>query len=118
MQTLILTIHIVVCALIILVVLVQAGKGGGITGMFGGGGGDALFSAPSGSSFMRKLTTGLAVTFFTTAILLTYLAARKGRQTVTQRNWSAPQQQAPAGQQTQAPLAVPNAQTNQQTEEK
>lgn len=84
LYSVILAIHVVVCVLVILTVLLQSGKGAGFAGLTGGGGGDALFSAPSGSSFIRKVTTGFAVAFFTTSLLLTYLAARRGTRSVTQ----------------------------------
>ncbi|HRY29874.1 MAG TPA: preprotein translocase subunit SecG [Elusimicrobiota bacterium] len=87
MQAVVLTLHVIVCLLVILVVLIQSGKGAGLSGVFGGGGGDALFSAPSGSSFLRKLTTSLAVAFFLTSLTLTYLAARRGFRTVTRGPW-------------------------------
>lgn len=83
--SLLLSIHVVVCVLVIIAVLIQSGKGGGFGGVFGGGGGDALFSAPSGSMFIRKVTTGLAVAFFVSSLFLTFLGARRGGQTVTQR---------------------------------
>lgn len=83
--SLMLSIHVVVCVLVIIAVLIQSGKGGGFGGVFGGGGGDALFSAPSGSMFIRKVTTGLAVAFFVSSLFLTFLGARRGGQTVTQR---------------------------------
>src|SRR5688572_26131835 len=87
MYSVILAVHVVVCILVILVVLLQSGKGAGFAGLFGGGGGDALFSAPSGSSFVRKLTTGLAVGFFLTSLLLTYMSARRGLSSVTRGSW-------------------------------
>jgi len=83
LQTILLIIHILICLSVILIVLVQSGKGGGMGGIFGGGGGDALFSAPSGSQFMRRVTAGFATAFFLTCILMTYIAARQGLRTVT-----------------------------------
>ena len=82
--SIVLSIHVVVCVLVILVVLLQSGKGAGFAGLMGGGGGDALFSAPWGSSFIRNVTTGFAVAFFTTSLLLTFYAARRGTRSVTQ----------------------------------
>ena len=89
MYYLVLSLHVLVCLLVILVVLIQSGKGAGLSNVFGGGGGgDALFSAPSGSSFIRKLTTGFAVAFFITSLTMTYLAARRGLRSVTRGAWS------------------------------
>ncbi|MFH1283542.1 MAG: preprotein translocase subunit SecG [bacterium] len=76
--------HIVSCVLLILIVLLQAGRSGGLGGIFGGGGGnDALFSAPSGSAFLKKLTTTLAIMFMFTSFILTFLSSREGMKTVT-----------------------------------
>ncbi|MBK8576675.1 MAG: preprotein translocase subunit SecG [Elusimicrobia bacterium] len=79
----ILSIHVVACVLVILVVLLQSGKGAGFSGIFGGGGSDAVFSAPSGSQFIRKVTTGFAVAFSFRPYFLTYLGSRRGVRTVT-----------------------------------
>src|SRR6266852_6133205 len=70
-------VHIIVCIGLILVVLFQAGKGAGLGNLFGGGGGDQLFSAPSGSAFIRKVTTGMAIVFIITSVTLTLLTSRR-----------------------------------------
>jgi len=70
-------IHLIVCVGLILVVLLQAGKGAGLGNLFGGGGGDQLFSAPSGSAFIRKMTTVMAVVFVMTSITLTIVSSRR-----------------------------------------
>lgn len=81
----ILSIHVVACVLVILVVLLQSGKGAGFSGIFGGGGSDAVFSAPSGSQFIRKVTTGFAISFFISSLLLTYLGSKRGARSVTRQ---------------------------------
>jgi len=70
--------HILICLALTLVVLFQSSKGAGLGNLFGGGGGDQLFSAPSGSSFIRKLTTILALIFVLTCVLLTITSSRRG----------------------------------------
>jgi len=77
MYGIIVFIHLIVCVGLILVVLFQAGKGAGLGNLFGGGGGDQLFSAPSGSAFIRKVTVGMALTFILTSVLLTVMASRR-----------------------------------------
>jgi len=104
-----LTLHVLVCLLVILVVLIQSGKGAGLANVFGGGGGDALFSAPSGSMFIRKLTTGLAIGFFMTSLVLTYLSARRGLRTVTRGAWQGAPAAAPAPATEAAPAQAPAA---------
>src|SRR5262245_15176979 len=78
-------IHILVCIGLILVVLFQAGKGAGLGNVFGGGGGDQLFSAPSGSAFIRKVTTSMAIIFLVTSIGLTILSSRRSASSLMER---------------------------------
>jgi preprotein translocase subunit SecG len=78
-------LHIIVCVGLILVVLFQAGKGAGLGNLFGGGGGDQLFSAPSGSAFIRKLTTGMAIVFVLTSLSLTVMASRRGQRSLLEQ---------------------------------
>ena len=61
MYTFLLAVHIIACFGMILFVLLQTGRGAGLS-MFGGGG-DSLINTPTGSSFMKKFTAGLAATF-------------------------------------------------------
>ncbi|OGS18401.1 MAG: preprotein translocase subunit SecG [Elusimicrobia bacterium RIFOXYA2_FULL_50_26] len=79
----ILTVHVIACVGLILVVLLQAGKGSGISGLFGGGGADQLFSAPSGMAFIKKATIVMAVVFTLTSLILTVSTSRRGLGTVT-----------------------------------
>src|SRR3954465_2739659 len=78
-------IHIVVCVGLILVVLFQAGKGAGLGNLFGGGSGDQLFSAPSGSAFIRKLTAGMAIVFVFTSLGLTILTAQRNQRSLMEQ---------------------------------
>lgn len=93
-----LTVHIVACLGMILFVLLQTGRGAGLQ-MFGGGG-DSLISTPSGTSFMKKFTAGLAATFAFTSLFLTLLQNRSGMSSVTSKFDATP---API----EAPAAVP-----------
>src|SRR5258708_32550528 len=78
-------VHILVCIGLILVVLFQAGKGAGLGNLFGGGGGDQLFSAPSGSAFIRKLTTGMAIVFVLTSLSLTIVTSHRNSQSLPEQ---------------------------------
>jgi preprotein translocase subunit SecG len=73
-------VHIIVCVGLVLVVLFQTGKGAGLGNVFGGGGGaDQLFSAPSGSSFLKKTTTTMAIIFVLTSLSLTILTSHRNQ---------------------------------------
>ena len=97
MYSFLMTIHVSTCVLLILIVLLQAGRGAGLS-VFGGGGGDALFTTPSSTGFMKQLTSGLAITFAVTSLLLTLISGRSGMRSVTNTVDlpSAPAQEAPA----------------------
>ena len=67
----ILGIHILVCASLIVVVLLQSGKGGGLAGAFGGAGGvGAVFGGQAAATFLTKATRYLAIAFMLTSIAM------------------------------------------------
>ncbi len=70
METVLLIVHILVCIFIIVSILMQASKGGGLAGAFGGAGGQAgaMFGGAGAGTFLSKVTTWLAVVFFLTCI--------------------------------------------------
>lgn len=108
MYTILMTIHIIACIGMILFVLLQTGRGAGLS-MFGGGG-DSLINTPSGSSFMKKLTAGLAATFAFTSLFLTLLSDRTGMSSVTSKALPLPAPaaaEAPAAEATPMPLPEP-----------
>lgn len=76
-------VHVIACLLMILVVLLQTGRGAGL--MVFGGGGDSLINTPTGSTFMKKFTAVLAGTFAATSLFLNLLASRSGLSSVTSR---------------------------------
>ncbi|MCL2334780.1 MAG: preprotein translocase subunit SecG [Endomicrobia bacterium] len=70
-------VHYSVClGLVIVVLLLQSGKSGGMAGIFGGGGSDQIFNAPSGMAFIKKLTVVMACIFIFTSVMLTKLSTR------------------------------------------
>ncbi|MBQ7908766.1 MAG: preprotein translocase subunit SecG [Elusimicrobiaceae bacterium] len=81
MQTLLLIIHFFACILLILLVLLQSGKGSA-AGIFGASGADNIFASPTAFNAINKLTAALAVTLFCTSILLTVAYNRKSSSSV------------------------------------
>ena len=57
MSTLLLVLHVIVCLFLMLTVLLQQGKSGGMGGAFGGGNAATVFGGSGASTFLRKLTT-------------------------------------------------------------
>ncbi len=76
MASFITVIHVVTCVLLVLVVLLQSGKGAEISASFSGSS-QTLFGSGGGANFFTKLTTGLAILFMCTSVGLTILTAQK-----------------------------------------
>jgi len=70
---LLLILHIGACTGLILIVLLQAGKGASLGAAFGGGSSQTVFGAQS-ASFIGKLTWLLAGTFMLTSLLLAIIS--------------------------------------------
>ncbi len=73
-----------ICFFLILVVLVQQGKGADIAGAFGGGATQTAFGARGATTLLQKLTTGGFVAFIVVALVLTILEARPRASVVPQ----------------------------------
>jgi preprotein translocase subunit SecG len=73
MFTLLIMVHIVVCIALILIVLLQTGRGAEMGAAFGGAS-QTLFGGSGGTTFMSKLTTGAAIVFMLTCLGLSYWA--------------------------------------------
>ena len=76
-----LTIYVLVCLTLILVVLLQQGKGGSMANAFGGGATQAAFGARSGATVLSRATTVCAVLFVIGALYLG-IAGHKGPSSV------------------------------------
>ena len=75
MTVLLTVIHVGVCLFLILVVLLQTGKGADLAGAFGGGGSQTAFGARGATTLLHKVTTGSAVAFMATSLILAILAS-------------------------------------------
>jgi preprotein translocase subunit SecG len=98
MTTVIIGIHIIVCIALILIVLLQTGKGASMGAAFGGST-QTVFGATGSAGFFEKLTTAVAVIFMLTSLILTYTSAQRGEKTIM----TAP----PAAQEEKALPSVP-----------
>ena len=66
-------IHVLVSLFLILIVLLQTGKGADIGAAFGGGSSQTLFGSAGPGGFLTKITTGVAVIFMITSVGLAYI---------------------------------------------
>ena len=77
MQTIILSIHIILAVSLIILILVQHGKGADAGAAFGSGASSTVFGAQGSATFLTKITTIIALVFFLTSLSLAYLAANR-----------------------------------------
>jgi preprotein translocase subunit SecG len=71
------SLYVVVCCFLVLVVLVQQGRGADIAGAFGGGGTQTAFGARGATTLLHKLTTGAFIGFIVLSLGLTLMQARQ-----------------------------------------
>lgn len=105
------TVHILVSITLIVIVLLQAGKGADLGATFGTGSSQSLFGAGGGSSFLGKLTAGAAIVFMVTSLSLAYLSGKSGSSSIMPAEkpaaTTAPKQSEPVKEQPVAPPATP-----------
>jgi preprotein translocase subunit SecG len=101
MSAIVVIIHVIVCVALILIVLLQTGKGADMGMVFGGGGSQTLFGASGASTFLGKATTIVAVVFMLTSFSLAYMWGHRTGDSIMS-NTEVPVQ-IPAEQNEQAP---------------
>jgi preprotein translocase subunit SecG len=85
MHTLVLVLHILAAAGIVVLVLLQHGKGADMGAAFGSGSAGSLFGSAGAANFLSRTTAVLAAVFFASSLGLTYFsgAPRSGGVTET-----------------------------------
>ena len=74
-MTIFLTVlHVMVCLVLVIVVLLQQGKGADVGAVFGGGASNTVFGSRGAGNFLTRLTTGAALLFMVSSLSLSYLA--------------------------------------------
>jgi preprotein translocase subunit SecG len=102
LHTLLTVVHIFACIAMILVVLLQTGKGADMGAAFGGSS-QTIFGSSGPGTFLGKMTTGIAIVFMLTSLSLAYMAFHKPVSVledtavpVTEQTTSADQNKVPA----------------------
>ena len=73
-------IHVLAAVFLVLLVLVQQGKGATMGAAFGSGASQTVFGSRGSGSFLMRLTLGIVIIFFSTSISLNYMASRMVKQ--------------------------------------
>lgn len=97
MFALLIALHVIVSVLLIVIVLMQSGRGGGLTEGLAAGA-ESLFGSKT-NTFMVRVTAFLAVGFLVTTLSLAFLS--------TQRNKSLMERKVAAVTQKAAPVSAP-----------
>jgi preprotein translocase subunit SecG len=112
MTILLVTLHVTVSFALIIVVLLQSGKGAEMGASFGASGSQSVFGAGGGSTFMSKLTTSAAIIFMLTSLSLAFVSGKGGGSSIMSSK-AAKSKPAPMGgmpaQKQAAPAAAPTA---------
>ncbi len=110
MITLLTVLHVLVCIFLILVVLLQQGKGADWAGAFGGGGTQTAFGARGAGTILSKATTVAAVLFMVLSLALAILISQRGGTSVIRESVTPPAPTQPAQPGQQPPAAPPQQQ--------
>ena len=84
MQTVITVFHVVGALILIVVILLQSGKGAAMGSGLGGGSSQTMFGSSGAGNFLTKLTTGVAILFMITSLTLSMLSSKKDSRSVMQ----------------------------------
>jgi preprotein translocase subunit SecG len=77
MSLILIIVHIIVCLALIMIVLLQTGKGADMGAAFGGGSSQTLFGSSGASTFLSKATTIAAIIFMLTSLALAYFSSHR-----------------------------------------
>ena len=86
MQELVLIIHVISVICLIILVLLQQGKGADMGAAFGSGASNTMFGSTGSVSFFTKLTAVIALIFFISSILLGMVVAQRVKQATPLEN--------------------------------
>jgi preprotein translocase subunit SecG len=113
MHTLVTIVHVLACVILIMIVLLQAGKGANMGAAFGGSS-QTVFGSSGAGTFLGKMTAAVAIIFMLTSLMLTYTAGHRGSALFDSKSKTPMTRQAnPAAPMPDAgiPAANPNAAT-------
>ncbi len=78
MESFVLTLHVILCVLLVFIILMQPGKGGDVSAAFGGGSSTQLFGAAGPGNFLTRGTGVIAFLFVVTSVTLAKMSGGVG----------------------------------------
>lgn len=85
MDTLLNIVHVFVCLFLVLVILLQAGKSGGMGGIGSGGGSSTVFGSRGSQTLLGKVTTVSATLFMITSLSIAWFSSRSDSMILNQK---------------------------------
>jgi preprotein translocase subunit SecG len=110
MWSVILAVHIILCVFLIIVILLQSGKGSDIGAAFGGSS-QTVFGASGGATFLSKLTTMVAIGFLVTCLTLAFMSSRRHQSSIIKNKTQVEQKATDTKTETAPSAAQPGAAT-------
>ena len=112
MTIVLIVLHVIVSLGPILLVLLQTGKGAEVGAVFGGSS-STIFGSSGAGNFLTRLTTGMAIVFMATSLLLGYVTAKRPASTIFDNRTPARESGGPT--QPQSPAAAPTSPSTEGT---
>jgi len=95
MDTFVTVLHVIGAVMMIVVILLQSGKGAAMGSGLGAGSSQTMFGSSGAGNLLTKLTTGLAILFMLTSLTLAILSTNKKSQSIM-KGVATPASEAPA----------------------
>ena len=77
MESIVWSIHVIAAVVMVVMVLLQQGKGADMGAAFGSGSAGSVFGASGSANFMSRTTALIATVFFCTSLGLTYISTNR-----------------------------------------
>ncbi|HLI79270.1 MAG TPA: preprotein translocase subunit SecG [Candidatus Binataceae bacterium] len=113
----VIAVHVIICVTLVILILLQQGKGADVGAVFGGSS-STVFGASGAGNMLSRTTAALAALFFATSLYLAYMSSERASGTVFGGNSGsvmskhANKAPAPAPGEPNANPLVPNAEPN------
>jgi preprotein translocase subunit SecG len=96
MVQIVIAIHVMVCITLVILILLQQGKGAEVGAVFGGSS-NTVFGASGAGNVLTRATSGLAVLFFATSLYLAYTSSQRASGSIFGSGSSVMSKHAPKG---------------------
>lgn len=88
MQSLAVVLQVLICVSLIILILIQHGKGADAGATFGGGASNTVFGSKGSNSFLIKVTTWVAIAFFANCLYMGALSKSENKSIMLQKTSS------------------------------